>query len=61
MQCGGLRGLRFALDGGAHPDVGDGVDDVAGLLARALQRYGGLADLPFALMVRRAMSERRRR
>ncbi|MEO8332288.1 MAG: hypothetical protein ABI479_07625 [Gallionella sp.] len=50
MQCGGLRGLQFALGGN------DQVIDVAELLIAAQQRYGELADLPYSLIVQRANS-----
>ncbi len=46
MQCGGLRGLQFVLDGS------DEVADVAALLARARQRFGELEDIPFSEIVR---------
>jgi hypothetical protein len=48
MQCGGLKGLQFALDGG------DQVHDVAALVEMAQQRYGELAELPYSLIVQRA-------
>lgn len=54
MQCGGLRGLQFALDVGVVQDVDDEVRDVAALLAAAQQRYGELADFPYSLIVQRA-------
>jgi len=50
MQCGGLRGLQFVLDGK------DAVCDVAALLAMAQQRYGELADFPYSLIVQRAIN-----
>lgn len=48
MQCGGLKGLQFALDGS------DQVRDVAALVEMAQQRYGELAELPYSLIVQRA-------
>lgn len=48
MQCGGLRGLQFSLDGN------DEVRDVATLVMLAQQKYGALADLPYSLIVQRA-------
>jgi hypothetical protein len=48
MQCGGLKGLQYMLDGNAE------VSDVAALLKMAQQRYGNLAELPFSLIVQRA-------
>jgi len=50
MQCGGLRGIQFILDGK------DEVHDVAELLTTAEQRYGELADLPYSQIVQRASS-----
>lgn len=55
MQCGGLKGLQFTLDGNAD------VNDVAALLGRAQQRYGNLAELPFSLIVQRANDYYKRR
>ncbi len=46
MQCGGLKGLQFVLDGS------DEVADVAALLAMAWQRYGELEDIPYSEIVR---------
>lgn len=46
MQCGGLRGLQFVLDGN------DEIGDVAALLAMAQQRFGELEDIPFSEIVR---------
>lgn len=48
MQCGGLKGLQYVLDGNEM------VGDVAALLEMAQQRYGNLADLPFSQIVQRA-------
>lgn len=48
MQCGGLKGLQFSLD------ASDEVRDVASLLAMAQQKFGGLADFPYAQIVRLA-------
>lgn len=50
MQCGGLKGIQFAVDGGSD------VRDVAGLLEQAAGKFGDIADLPFTLVVKRAMS-----
>lgn len=50
MQCGGLKGIQFLLDGY------DEVHDVSVLLAMAQQRYGGLAELPYSQIVQRANS-----
>ncbi|MBI3478859.1 MAG: hypothetical protein HY016_00635 [Nitrosomonadales bacterium] len=48
MQCGGLRGLQFSLDG-----VGE-VRNVAALLKLAQQQYGELADYPYSKIVQLA-------
>ena len=48
MQCGGLKGLQFTLDG--DPEV----RDVAALLENAQHRYGNLTELPFSLIIQRA-------
>jgi hypothetical protein len=48
MQCGGLKGLQYMLDGS------EVASDVAALLEMARQRYGNLAELPFSLIVQRA-------
>lgn len=46
MQCGGLRGLQFTLEGN------DEVRDAAVLLEMAQQKFGELADFPYAQIVR---------
>lgn len=46
MQCGGLRGLHFALDGN------DEVSDVAALLDMALQQFGEVMDFPYEQIIR---------
>ncbi|MEO6974952.1 MAG: hypothetical protein ABI144_03620 [Gallionella sp.] len=48
MQCGGLKGLQYMLDGNEE------VSDVAALIGMAQQRYGNLAELPFSLIVQLA-------
>ena len=48
MQCGGLKGLQFSLEGG------DQVHDVAALVEMAQQRYGELVKLPYSLIVQQA-------
>lgn len=50
LQCGGLRGLQFAVDGSSQ------VSDVALLVMLAQQKYGELADYPYALIVQSANS-----
>jgi hypothetical protein len=46
IQCGGLRGLQFILDGN------DSVPDISALMAMAQQKFGELADFPYAQIVR---------
>jgi hypothetical protein len=48
MQCGGLKGLQYMLDGNEE------VSDVTALIEMAQQRYGNLAGLPFSLIVQLA-------
>lgn len=48
MQCGGLRGLQFEMDGD------DEVLDIAALLVRAQQKFGDMANFPYAQIVRSA-------
>ncbi len=48
MQCGGLKGLQVEMDGS------DAVLDVAVLILLAQQKYGELADFPYAQIVRLA-------
>jgi len=48
MQCGGMRGIQFLVDGG------NDVSDVSELLAMAVNRYGGLEELPFSEIVQLA-------
>jgi hypothetical protein len=46
MQCGGLKGLQFALDGN------DDICDVFALVAMSQQQFGELTDFPYAEIVR---------
>jgi hypothetical protein len=48
MKCGGLRGLQFLLSGN------DQVIDIAALLELAQQKFGELANYPYAQIVRLA-------
>ena len=48
MQCGGLKGLQFELNGGEE------VFDVAALVVMAQQKYGELENFPYSQMVRLA-------
>ncbi|HTN95190.1 MAG TPA: hypothetical protein VMJ33_11465 [Gallionella sp.] len=48
VQCGGLRGLQYALD------ESDEVRDVSALVTLAQQKFGGLADFPYSMIVQRA-------
>ena len=48
LQCGGLKGLQFAQDGG------DEVSDVYALVEAAQSKFGALADFPYSQIVQRA-------
>jgi hypothetical protein len=48
MQCGGLKGLQYAVA------AGDEVSDVAALVVMAQRKFGELADFPYSLIVQRA-------
>ena len=48
VQCGGLKGLQFTLDGS------DEIGDVAALAILAQQRYGDLASYPYSQIVQAA-------
>jgi hypothetical protein len=48
MQCGGMRGIQFQMDGN------DEVRNVSELLAMAERKYGGLEQLPFSEIIKRA-------
>lgn len=50
MQCGGIRGLQFALDGN------DEVHDIATLLSMAQQNFGKITDFPYSQIVQLANS-----
>lgn len=55
LQCGGLMGLQQALDeddGLAADTRATQVADADALLARASQRYGPLAELPYSRIMR---------
>ncbi|WP_295539399.1 hypothetical protein [uncultured Thiohalocapsa sp.] len=70
IQVGGLRGVRAALaeEQPAAGDAAEPVEDVYGLLEAAVQRYGGLAALPYQHIIqqiaafkgRQSFRERRR-
>jgi hypothetical protein len=55
VQCGGLKGLQFALD--SNVEVGD----VADLVSRARQAYGEWAGFPYAQIVQWAAGNYRPR
>jgi hypothetical protein len=62
IQVGGLQGVRMAL--GDEQDDGDSassrVEDVDGLLSSAVERFGGLAELPFGQIIQRIAAYRGR-
>lgn len=45
VQCGGLKGLQHVLSGSSD------VENVDGLLASAVMRWGGLAEIPYSEVV----------
>jgi hypothetical protein len=51
MQCGGIRGIQHAIDGGSE------VASVAGLLDLAEEKFGSVAELPYVNLVRYAMRD----
>lgn len=64
LQCGGLLGLQQALD--EHDGIAAGaqpapVADADALLARALQRYGTLRELPYSQIMRAVIHHEPRR
>ncbi len=50
LQCGGLRGLQRAVDGGAE------VSDVSALVDAARTRFGSLEALPYAQIMQSVAS-----
>lgn len=64
LQCGGLLGLLQALaedDEGATDAQAAQVVDADALLARALQRYGALGELPYSRIMRAVIHHEPRR
>jgi hypothetical protein len=64
LQCGGLIGLRQALDeadGAGSPDPAAPVEDADAVLQRALQRWGGLEALPYSRVIRAVIRHEPRR
>jgi hypothetical protein len=64
LQCGGLIGLRQALDeadGAGSADPAAPVDDADAVLQRALQRWGGLEALPYSRVIRAVIRHEPRR
>ncbi len=55
LQCGGLKGLQYVLDGS------DEVNDVVQLLDAVQQRYGAFEQLPFQEIVQAAKTHYRYR
>jgi hypothetical protein len=49
LQVGGMRGIRQLLFG---PQDQEPIDDIDGILARAQQDFGRLADVPFSEVMR---------
>ncbi len=50
VQCGGLKGLHNVLNGRSE------IENVDGLLARALEQWGEIADIPYSDVVHSAAS-----
>jgi len=64
LQCGGLIGLRQALDeadGAGSADPAAPVEDADALLQRALQRWGSLEALPYSRVIRAVIRHEPRR
>jgi hypothetical protein len=59
LQVGGMRGLKAALDPDAP--VPNTIDDVHGTLVAALDRFGGLDQLPLPPIVQQIAAYRGRR
>lgn len=55
LQCGGLFGLQFAMDGSRQ------VSDVSALVAAAIQAYGSLEELPYSQIMQSVSAFRLRR
>jgi hypothetical protein len=62
IQVGGLRGVRAALAGDAPQGavIEAPVDDVDGLLRKAVERFGSLAELPFGQIILKVAAYRGR-
>lgn len=61
LQCGGLIGLREALDEGEALDDGAAVTDADALIQRALQRFRDLDTLPWSRIIRAVIRHEPRR
>lgn len=64
LQCGGLIGLRQALDeadGAGSADPAAPVEDADALLQRALARWGSLEALPYSRVIRAVIRHEPRR
>jgi hypothetical protein len=48
VQCGGLKGLQYVLDEDAE------VDNVDALMESAVQKWGGLEEIPYSEVVHAA-------
>ena len=48
IQCGGLKGLQFIVDGNEE------MSDISELLARAIKNFGKMEDVPFSQIIRYA-------
>lgn len=55
LQCGGLRGVQYALNGT------DEIDDVSALILAVREKYGGLESLPFSVIMQFIASSKLRK
>lgn len=59
IQVGGLRGLQQVL--APEQDTATPIDDVAGLIEQAMERYGNLDKLPFSIIMQQVAAYKGRK
>ena len=59
IQVGGLRGLRQVLD--PEQDQASSIEDVSGLITRAIERYESLEKLPFSVIMQQVAAYKGRK
>ena len=59
VQVGGLRGLHAAVE--PEAEVPQRIDDIDALVEAAIARFGGLQDLPYAVIVQQITAYKGRR